>query len=97
MSVIGKGKITTQKGVSVGTTATKLLDPNPNRIRAELVNDSATEAYAGPTSAVTAAANDANQGVPMVQNAVINDMDTNGAWYGIVASGTATIVVTEVS
>lgn len=97
MSVIGKGKITTQKGVSVGTIATLLLNPNPNRIRAELVNDSAQEAYAGPTSSVTATANDANQGVPMVQNAVINDLDTNGAWYGIVASGTATIIVTEVS
>ena len=95
MAILGKGKITTQKQVSVSSTATKLLDPNPNRIRATFVNDSATEAYLGPDSTVTTSGT--TGGIPAVQNAVIDDLDTNGSWYAIVSTGTATIRVTEVS
>lgn len=87
-----KGTPSAAAAVAPTTTATLLLAANANRVSALFTNNGAGTVYVGPTSAVTTAT-----GHPVATGQPFSDNSTTSAWYGIMASGTGDVRVTEVS
>jgi hypothetical protein len=85
-----------QKVVSVGATATKLVvasSADPDREIVRIYNDSNSIVYIGPS---TVTSSGTNKGEPLYKKQWIElpfgpDLEV----YGIVASGTADVIVTE--
>jgi len=85
-----------QKTVSVGTSATKLAvaaNADPDRELIRIYNDSSSTVYIGPS---TVTISGSTKGEPLLKKQWIElpfgpDLEV----YGIVASGTADVIVTE--
>lgn len=92
----GRGRITDDKSVSVATTDTAILQNNPLRIAALLVNVGANDVFVqfGAAAAL-------NQGIPLLANGgwlLINkDFPWTGFVNGIADTLAAQLCVTEIS
>ena len=85
----GNKAITT---VAIGTTAAVVLAPNAARKSCLICNTGAATVYLGPNSSVTT-----TTGVPLASGDRLPDDASLDAWYGITASGSAALIVVEVS
>lgn len=79
------------KRVTVDTTADLIDDSNPSRRSITLQNLGPSVLYIGPDNTVTTAT-----GFPVGVGSTFNDDIYTGAWYGIVAAGSAEVAVLEV-
>jgi hypothetical protein len=77
--------------VTVTASATLLLAANSLRVMCALSNTGTATVYiGGPTVA-------SGQGIPVAAGQTWVDDATQGAWYGVVATGTGTIAPLEVA
>lgn len=91
----GKGSKGAPAAVVVTTAATLILAANANRKAALIANNNPSGGqtlYLGRDNTVTAA-----NGLPLAAGAVLGDVSSSDAWWGIVGSGTADARVLEVS
>lgn len=72
------------------TDAALVLAANDLRLSAAIYNNGAQTVYMGKDSGVTT-----ETGFPLLSGGAIEDDDSNDAWYGVVASGTADLRVEE--
>jgi hypothetical protein len=87
----------TQKVVSVTASATELftgVSRNPRRQVMRIYNDSTSTVFIGPTG-VTASG--ATRGEPILKKESLEITIGNVAIFGIVASGTADVIITELA
>ena len=81
----------TKAAVSVGVTATLLINGNRNRYVLYIVNEGASKVYLGDVNVTS------TTGMPLQSGSIWPDYDTKDAWYAITASGTADIRLMEVT
>lgn len=75
--------------VSVGTSATKIVDANSGRRKLILKNAGSTDVFIGDASVTT------GDGFPIKPNEEVDVSNYQGDWYGIVASGSETVQYLE--
>lgn len=87
----------TNTAVTVASTVTSVAGVNQNRRKLLITNPNSTTVYIGGPGVTT------SNGYPLLQNATLDitqqhreDASTHQQWYGIVASGTQAVRVTEV-
>jgi hypothetical protein len=84
----------TKSTAAVAPTSTALLAlaANTSRLNAVLYNNGVQTIYLGVDNTVTT-----STGQPLAPGCALYDSDSSDAWYGIVASGTGDLRVTEVT
>lgn len=85
------GSLSTVAQVSVGTSSTLILAANTSRKSMAITNQGASTIFLGNTGVTT------STGFALAAGATLSDVTTTVAWYGVVASGTVTAGVIEVS
>lgn len=87
-----KGSKSAPQAYTIGTTPQRVLAANGDRLSATLWNTGAQTIFLGSDNTVSP-----TNGVPLAANAALVDDDSYDEWWAVVASGTSTMPVVEVS
>ena len=95
---LARGQLVRPYSISVGTSAVKLVDYNPTRIRVSIFNlGNATIFYGVPSKVVVGAAGTPNAGFPLLSNTGIIITDNVGEIWAISGSAGMDVRIDDVT